>query len=280
MYIKIRQHVDDLFKSVEANASVIELKEEIIANSTEKYDDLIAAGMDEEAAYAKVISGIGNVSELLGNEAVSSIEVDASRKKSAIFISSGVGLYILGIIPPIISDGLISYGAENIFNALMFAIWAAATFMVVFGASIRLKGEKEKTNDEKKAALIRSTAIGMYVFALVPVMLLDNYANDILGPVLMFLIAGIATIMIVYQAISRPKSNHEPETVVEEFKQWKEAKDKNPICKTVQSIVWGLAVVIYILISFTFSAWPISWIIFIIAGIVSKIIKLCFDLTK
>ena len=50
------------------------------------------------------------------------------------------------------------------------------------------------------------------------------------------------------------------------------------IKKAIDSILWTLTVIVYLIISFTFGIWYISWIIFLIASLIENIIKLMFKL--
>lgn len=45
-----------------------EIKQEILQNTLDRYDDLIAQGKTPEAAYRLAISGIGDINEILGGE--------------------------------------------------------------------------------------------------------------------------------------------------------------------------------------------------------------------
>ncbi|MCD7785933.1 MAG: permease prefix domain 1-containing protein [Oscillospiraceae bacterium] len=62
---KIEAYIDELFKSAPDNPQTRELKEEILSNTLEKYEDLVAGGMNDESAYKSAISGIGDVDELI-----------------------------------------------------------------------------------------------------------------------------------------------------------------------------------------------------------------------
>ena len=62
---RIRQQLDELFALAPQNRAAWELQEELLANSMEKYQDLLADGMDEESAMQTVLAGIGNVDELI-----------------------------------------------------------------------------------------------------------------------------------------------------------------------------------------------------------------------
>ena len=55
-------YVDLLFAG---NPEAEDIKQEILQNTLDKYDDLVAGGKSPEAAYSQAISGIGDISELL-----------------------------------------------------------------------------------------------------------------------------------------------------------------------------------------------------------------------
>ena len=45
-----------------------DMQQEILQNTLDRYDDLLDHGKSPEAAYRLAIAGIGDISELLGNE--------------------------------------------------------------------------------------------------------------------------------------------------------------------------------------------------------------------
>lgn len=63
---RLRAYLDKLFTDVPRSSQASELREEIYANLCDKYDNMIAKGMNEEEAYYSTISSIGNIDELLG----------------------------------------------------------------------------------------------------------------------------------------------------------------------------------------------------------------------
>ena len=65
MRYMIREYVESLFADAPHTAGASDLKEEIIGNLEEKYDDLTAGGMSAEEALESVKSNIGNVDELI-----------------------------------------------------------------------------------------------------------------------------------------------------------------------------------------------------------------------
>jgi len=142
-------------------------------------------------------------------------------------------------------------------------------------------------SDRHRSAMIVSTAVGLYIIAVAVQILFamigdcyshsDFYAE--VGCVLMFVIAAIATSMLVYNAMSRPKYHKADETIVEEFKERKNvSSESNQIYRSISSAMWPLIVAVYLLISFFFNSWAYSWIIFIIGASVQNILKLAFEM--
>ena len=99
---KLRCYIDDLFANAPSTVRAVELKEELFQNLTDKYNDLIAEGKSEEAAYNIAIASIGDVDSLIsGLSGTKSVESQASKKRSGIFVSIAIALYILSPVPVI-----------------------------------------------------------------------------------------------------------------------------------------------------------------------------------
>jgi hypothetical protein len=62
---QIRAYVDELFAETVPSRKSVELKEEMIQNLTEKYNDLIARGQNAGGRLHIAIAGIGDISYLL-----------------------------------------------------------------------------------------------------------------------------------------------------------------------------------------------------------------------
>lgn len=61
----LRNYVEKLFESAPHTMKVVEIKEEILQNTIDRYHDLLAEGKSEQAAYNIAVAGIGDVEELL-----------------------------------------------------------------------------------------------------------------------------------------------------------------------------------------------------------------------
>ena len=61
---RLIQHVEQLFAGA---PGAEDIKQEILQNTLDRFDDLVAQGKTEEAAYRLAISGIGDINEILGS---------------------------------------------------------------------------------------------------------------------------------------------------------------------------------------------------------------------
>lgn len=137
-----------------------------------------------------------------------------------------------------------------------------------------LTGErKEKTNQPENKQKIKEKrakgiALGVltYFIAIVWIMISIPVLmiNPIVGAGVFILICGIATYIIIYTCITN--------------KIEKETKEKNPLIKRINNIIEIICFITYMIISFTTMAWHITWIIFVICGLLEEIVKLIFEL--
>ena len=141
---KLRMYVDGLFARTLPTKKAVELKEEMLQNLHDKYNDLIGEGKTPEAAYNIAIVGIGDVSNLLSElEADSDLDESAielfeeSRRRSAMFTSIAVMIYVLSALPLIVLAIVDSYNAAAIGLSIMFVMIAAATGLLVFNNMTR-----------------------------------------------------------------------------------------------------------------------------------------------
>ena len=139
-----------------------DIRQEILQNTLDRYDDLIAQGKVPEAAYRLAIAGIGDVNELLGTAEQASAPVppaapaaaagtgedeDTSVKK--LLRAIAVGLYILCPIPLIL---LSQIGLDTLGVCILLVIVAVATVMILLGAK-KDEAEEDEDEDEEKTNL-------------------------------------------------------------------------------------------------------------------------------
>lgn len=135
---KLRAYMDHVFCEVKPSRKSVELKEEILQNLTDKYNDLLAEGKTPEAAYNIAVASIGDTEELLSGlkdegfySSATPEEIERGRRKSAMLTAIAVALYIMSVLPPMLLSHTVFGGAAG--PAMMFVMIAVATGLIVYG---------------------------------------------------------------------------------------------------------------------------------------------------
>ena len=142
-----------------------------------------------------------------------------------------------------------------------------------------LSGEKRAISEKsrKRSAIMTAVAIALYILSPVPVILIQEE----LGLMFLFLFVAVATGLLIYNGVTRERYVKADDTMVEEFKEWKQnSKQKNKAVDAIVGSFWLIAVCVYIVVSFMTGAWHITWIIFLIAAAVSSMIRGIFMLKQ
>lgn len=140
---------------------------------------------------------------------------------------------------------------------------------------IEKEEEKEKvpSRDEvrRKSAEVVSTSVFIYIAAVaalvvaIPVLKI----NPVVVTAVFLCAIGWATARIIKHYMSVPK-----------FEATKEEKKEKEIIKQINGIVGAICTAIYFIVSFSTMAWHITWVIFIINGLICQVIKLIFMLKE
>lgn len=127
--------------------------------------------------------------------------------------------------------------------------------------------DKIKNNNIKnKSARNIAISVSLYilsVIALVYSTVIDN--NPIMGFCIFLFIIAIATGIIVYNAIVNKKPK-------------RELTKNEKLVKEINEVISIIIVVIYFIVSFTTMAWHITWILFLVNGLLEEIVKLVFSI--
>lgn len=194
------QYVNLLFAGCPENG---DMKQEILQNTLDRYDDLLAQGKAPEAAYRLAITGIGDINEVLGSTAPSPAPMPTATSAA-----------------------------------------------------------EEEKSDKKK--LMRAVAIGMYICCVLPLFILGNIGNGIIGLCLMFLLIAAATVLMVMASSDKEEKEQEDQ----------QKSKQTPLDKTLNTV----ALVLFLALSFFTGAWHITWLIWPIMAAVKGIIRACGDL--
>ncbi|EDK34721.1 permease prefix domain 1-containing protein [Clostridium kluyveri] len=142
MYEKLRKNLEDLFENAPKTNKANELKEELLANLIDKYDDLVSSGKNEEEAFKIAISSVGDVNELINGLNDSNVLdndiTQKKRQKSAIILSVSIGLYIMSVVVLILLNEVFMVN-ESLSVSIMLTIDAVATCLIVYNAASQPK---------------------------------------------------------------------------------------------------------------------------------------------
>ena len=132
---KLRNQLNGLFEKAPKTRKALELKEELLSNAEDRYQDLIRDGISPEDATKNVIISIGNVAELFkGLEEEESEDKFMSfekAKKVAIYKTVAIGIYIFSAIV------FLFFGMMNTYQSSWY--WGANQFDYLwFGLIIML----------------------------------------------------------------------------------------------------------------------------------------------
>ena len=146
---KLRRYVDGLFARTALTQKAVELKEEMLQNLQDKYNDLISEGKTPEAAYNIVIAGIGDVGGLLyeleENEMTQQDleNFEVGRRVSAMLTAIAVMGYILSFLPLIILGIFGSAFAAKIGVPIMFLMIAGSTGLLIYNSMTKPRFMKD-----------------------------------------------------------------------------------------------------------------------------------------
>ena len=246
-----------------------DIKQEILQNTLDRYDDLVASGKVPEAAYRLAIAGIGDINEILGttvppvaalNPAEKSDGGDNFAKK--ILRATAVGLYIISILPLII---LCELGMEILGLCGTLAIVAVATVMIMLGAKKEKPAEQEK-DEEPQSELSKSLigliwALGLGVYFLVSFTTGAWHMTWVIFPILGALDSLVSAIIRNQEALHSDVM----------------FPSKQRVRKSINKLIWAIGLAIYFLFSFATNAWYMSWLIFPMIGAVQGLTMAILD---
>lgn len=265
---QLTQYVNLLFAGAPDSEDI---RQEILQNTLDRYDDLIAAGKTPEAAYRLAISGIGDIHEILGTqEPETPVRPEAPAKENPtddpmrkLLRAIAVGLYILCPLPLIVLD---SMGMEIYGLCGTMGIVAVATVLIILGGR---KGGSSETRraeaDEPKTALGKSIsafvwAIGLVVYLAVSFLTGAWHVSWVIFPIL----GAISNLVCALLPAENPLAGQQ----------------KRRLRKRVCDLIWAVGLAVYFLLSFATMAWYITWVVFPIVGAVQGLTMAVWDLKE
>src|SRR5690606_3182621 len=125
----------------------------------------------------------------------------------------------------------------------------------------------QRKNEEFRSTFSISLIIGIFIilFSAVPLIVLSDVREGLesLGIVILLAMVALAVFIFIYNGMVKDGYNKllkSPHTS-------KREKEQNRVMAAFSTIIWPLAVIIFLISGFIFEAWHINWIIFPIAGL-------------
>lgn len=229
-------------------------------------------------------------------------EYIADMSRAATGIALGVFLLITSFVGSIIFEGLTSVGAdkdimEMVGTLCMFVMWAAGIGLIIY-TNIR-SSKWDKINHEnyvtdftttdyiqkqwevykQNYATTKTLGVALCILSVVPAIISDAFNNEIvsdyMGGAGLFILVGIGVFLLITGSkrkniYMRLLSLNDPKSVGGKYTvdQKKYNQPKNPVVRALLSVYWPTIVCIYLIYSFLTFNWHISWVIFMIAGVI------------
>lgn len=122
----------------------------------------------------------------------------------------------------------------------------------------------DKTIKNKGAKNI-SISVMLYIISVIFLIGLSVNNHPILGFCIFLLVVAFATGIIVYNSIANKKPK-------------RELTKREKMIKHINEVISIMIVIIYFVVSFTTMAWHVTWILFLVSGLLEEIVKLIFSI--
>ena len=272
------QYVDLLFAGVR---DCEDIKQEILQNTLDRYDDLIAEGKVPEAAYRLAITGIGDINEILGTKSqiVPAYQETVTAKEAVtddnivkkLLRAVAIALYILCPIPLFI---LSDFGMDTIGLCGTLAIVAVATVLIILGGKKQRKAQREdEAPRTPQSELSKSVGGAIWAIGLAVYFILSFITNAWHITWVVFLITGAVQNLAKAFLDSRAAG-------IDTAYYRTESSSKTGLRKSVGSLIRAIGIAVYFLVSFATNAWYITWVLFPIIGAVQGLAGAIIDLKE
>ncbi len=224
-----------------------DVKQEILQNTLDRYDDLIAEGKVPEAAYRLAITGIGDINEILGSQPShaapqpnqSGPEVDSDKYRRLQRPEAAYRLAITGIGD--INEILGSQPSH---------------------AAPQPNQSGPEVDSDKYRRLQRGIAIACFILCPVPLLLCVVEGQVMIGITMMLVLIAVGTMLMVVSGKDQAQLPR---------------RHSSLFVSIAMSLLWPLTTIVYFLISFSTGAWHLTWLVFPIAGAISAVIRAIED---
>lgn len=314
---RLKQYFDSLFEDAPDTKEMSELKEEIFLNTLDRYNDLLSQGKSKDASFTQAVARIGNIEELISlcnidtdrNNYYSEETLNENNKKRNTLLITASVIYILSALIPIALYG------TNVIYAIIISIFgiAIASGLCIYSINLKIdpetfsrvidskktdNGEEYSVEDfEKKRRfnnIVLSVGISLFIISPVP-FFFSAYLHEksqpgagtvmINGNVIAIITAIIFCTAVAaemfYKVNKLDIRRFSSSDMVEDFKTWNRIKNKvSGFIRIFDVIVFLAAAFIYVIGGIKTNEWIVLSINFLIAFVITRIIRQFFELAK
>lgn len=267
------QYVELLFAGA---GNFEDIKQEILQNTLDRYDDLISQGKVPEAAYRLAIVGIGDINEILGTPAPmipTRATAEATKKTGdedtptkKLLRAIAVGLYILCPLPLIVLSDL---GIETVGLCGTLAIVAVATVLIMLGAKKEPEEKQMEEDASPRSELVKSIsrviwAVGLGIYFLLSFSTGNWHMTWTIFPVL-------AALDSLLSAIARNQESQNSDVMF---------PNQQNVRKNIGKLIWAVGIAVYFIFGFATGAWYFLWLFAPITGAVQGLTYAIMDLKE
>jgi VIT1/CCC1 family predicted Fe2+/Mn2+ transporter len=132
---QIKSYVDAMFEKLPNTKAVAEMKQNILDNMQERYNELLSEGKSENEALGSVISQFGNIEEVKHELGIEDTVQQTNASTRNVGFSVGMVPFLPGFFfPPLLFYFMIKY--KEWISALI--LLCAVSFYLVIGFTLRL----------------------------------------------------------------------------------------------------------------------------------------------
>ena len=136
----------------------------------------------------------------------------------------------------------------------------------------------------QKNAMITAVSVMLYILSILPMVVLaltNNHNTMSIGVPVMLLLVAIATGLLIYNNMTKPRYLRNQDTMVDEFREWQSgSNNRKSLRRAISSAMWAILVALYFIISFGSSAWHLTWIVFLLGAAIEAVINIFFTIKK
>lgn len=316
----IKNYLDNMFANLPKTNQMLKLKNDLLLNMEEKYNELKNDEKSENEAIGIVISEFGNIDELINElgikyetegdilPTITQAEAEsfmAAKKEMGLLVGIGASLCVTGaaaliLITTLIDDRIIGKRISVNFSDMLglialfiLVVPAVALFIYsgmkmekykylnsAFDLPLSTKTIIQQKKDAFTSTFTAAIIAGVCICILSPVALFIASAFDGNSPTYGVVVLLMMVAVAVFIFIYFGNIKESFSILLKIDDYSKEKVKENKVIGAVAAIVWPLATCIFLVSGLIYNLWEINWIVFPITGILFGMFSAAYSIIK